>query len=126
MDVGSFAAEDIHIPKIYVHRLIKGKNYEKRIEVVEWTQPCGHCLRMCLSETCVPGAVPGDRESALCRTPGSGSCLVGASHVSIERGHDPLWTVPLSGALWLQAVFSRLCNCPGGGCAVLRLPCPVR
>lgn len=32
MDVGSFAAEDIHIPKIYVHRLIKGEKYEKRIE----------------------------------------------------------------------------------------------
>uniref|UniRef100_A0A8C0WRP3 Succinyl-CoA:3-ketoacid-coenzyme A transferase n=1 Tax=Castor canadensis TaxID=51338 RepID=A0A8C0WRP3_CASCN len=32
VDIGSFAAEDIHIPKIYVHRLIKGENYEKRIE----------------------------------------------------------------------------------------------
>lgn len=32
VDVGSFAPEDIHIPKIYVHRLIKGKSYEKRIE----------------------------------------------------------------------------------------------
>uniref|UniRef100_A0A7N4P6I6 Succinyl-CoA:3-ketoacid-coenzyme A transferase n=1 Tax=Sarcophilus harrisii TaxID=9305 RepID=A0A7N4P6I6_SARHA len=32
VDIGSFAPEDIHIPKIYVHRLIKGKNYEKRIE----------------------------------------------------------------------------------------------
>ncbi|XP_068952330.1 succinyl-CoA:3-ketoacid coenzyme A transferase 1, mitochondrial [Petaurus breviceps papuanus] len=32
VDVGSFAPEDIHIPKIYVHRLIKGKTYEKRIE----------------------------------------------------------------------------------------------
>jgi 3-oxoacid CoA-transferase len=34
VDIGSFAAEDIHIPKIYVHRLIKGENYEKRIEVI--------------------------------------------------------------------------------------------
>lgn len=33
VDVGSFAAEDIHVPKIYVHRLIKGDKYEKRIEV---------------------------------------------------------------------------------------------
>uniref|UniRef100_A0A8D2H5F3 Succinyl-CoA:3-ketoacid-coenzyme A transferase n=1 Tax=Urocitellus parryii TaxID=9999 RepID=A0A8D2H5F3_UROPR len=32
VDVGSFAPEDIHIPKIYVHRLIKGEKYEKRIE----------------------------------------------------------------------------------------------
>ncbi|KAJ6655177.1 hypothetical protein lerEdw1_005655 [Lerista edwardsae] len=32
VDVGSFAAEDIHVPKIYVHRLIKGDKYEKRIE----------------------------------------------------------------------------------------------
>ncbi|XP_023598266.1 succinyl-CoA:3-ketoacid coenzyme A transferase 1, mitochondrial isoform X1 [Trichechus manatus latirostris] len=32
VDIGSFAPEDIHIPKIYVHRLIKGEAYEKRIE----------------------------------------------------------------------------------------------
>uniref|UniRef100_U3EQN6 Succinyl-CoA:3-ketoacid-coenzyme A transferase n=1 Tax=Micrurus fulvius TaxID=8637 RepID=U3EQN6_MICFL len=32
VDVGSFAPEDIHIPKIYVHRLIQGDTYEKRIE----------------------------------------------------------------------------------------------
>lgn len=32
VDIGSFAPEDIHIPKIYVHRLIKGEKYEKRIE----------------------------------------------------------------------------------------------
>ncbi|XP_045141094.1 succinyl-CoA:3-ketoacid coenzyme A transferase 1, mitochondrial [Echinops telfairi] len=30
--IGAFAPEDIHIPKIYVHRLIKGEAYEKRIE----------------------------------------------------------------------------------------------
>uniref|UniRef100_A0A8C5RQL0 3-oxoacid CoA-transferase n=1 Tax=Laticauda laticaudata TaxID=8630 RepID=A0A8C5RQL0_LATLA len=32
VDVGSFAPEDIHVPKIYVHRLIQGDKYEKRIE----------------------------------------------------------------------------------------------
>ncbi|XP_058420146.1 succinyl-CoA:3-ketoacid coenzyme A transferase 1, mitochondrial isoform X2 [Diceros bicornis minor] len=32
VDIGSFAPEDIHIPKIYVHRLLKGEKYEKRIE----------------------------------------------------------------------------------------------
>ncbi|XP_077006273.1 succinyl-CoA:3-ketoacid coenzyme A transferase 1, mitochondrial-like [Tamandua tetradactyla] len=32
VDVGSFSPEDIHIPSIYVDRLIKGKHYEKRIE----------------------------------------------------------------------------------------------
>ncbi|XP_070794995.1 succinyl-CoA:3-ketoacid coenzyme A transferase 1, mitochondrial [Pituophis catenifer annectens] len=32
VDVGSFHPEDIHVPKIYVHRLIKGDKYEKRIE----------------------------------------------------------------------------------------------
>ncbi|XP_040833428.1 succinyl-CoA:3-ketoacid coenzyme A transferase 1, mitochondrial isoform X1 [Ochotona curzoniae] len=32
VDTGSFAPEDIHVPKIYVHRLIKGEKYEKRIE----------------------------------------------------------------------------------------------
>nr|XP_010593632.1 succinyl-CoA:3-ketoacid coenzyme A transferase 1, mitochondrial-like [Loxodonta africana] len=30
--VGSFSPEDIHIPSIYVDRLIKGEKYEKRIE----------------------------------------------------------------------------------------------
>ncbi|MBN3310844.1 SCOT1 transferase, partial [Amia calva] len=32
VDVGTFAAEDIHIPSIYVHRVVQGKSYEKRIE----------------------------------------------------------------------------------------------
>lgn len=33
VDVGTFAEEDIHIPSIYVHRVVKGASYEKRIEV---------------------------------------------------------------------------------------------
>uniref|UniRef100_A0A673ABB5 Succinyl-CoA:3-ketoacid-coenzyme A transferase n=1 Tax=Sphaeramia orbicularis TaxID=375764 RepID=A0A673ABB5_9TELE len=33
VDVGTFAEEDIHIPSIYVHRIVKGASYEKRIEV---------------------------------------------------------------------------------------------
>lgn len=33
MDVGTFAAEDIHIPSVYVSRIVKGGSYEKRIEV---------------------------------------------------------------------------------------------
>lgn len=33
MDVGTFAEGDIHIPSIYVHRVVKGGSYEKRIEV---------------------------------------------------------------------------------------------
>ncbi|XP_068166542.1 succinyl-CoA:3-ketoacid coenzyme A transferase 1, mitochondrial isoform X2 [Antennarius striatus] len=32
VDVGTFAAEDIHIPSIYVHRIVQGESYEKRIE----------------------------------------------------------------------------------------------
>ncbi|XP_023658702.1 succinyl-CoA:3-ketoacid coenzyme A transferase 1, mitochondrial [Paramormyrops kingsleyae] len=32
VDVGMFAEEDIHIPGIYVHRIVKGDYYEKRIE----------------------------------------------------------------------------------------------
>uniref|UniRef100_A0A673AC37 Succinyl-CoA:3-ketoacid-coenzyme A transferase n=1 Tax=Sphaeramia orbicularis TaxID=375764 RepID=A0A673AC37_9TELE len=32
VDVGTFAEEDIHIPSIYVHRIVKGASYEKRIE----------------------------------------------------------------------------------------------
>ena len=31
MDVGTFAPEDIHLPSIYVQRVVKGENYEKRI-----------------------------------------------------------------------------------------------
>uniref|UniRef100_A0AAY4ARP2 Succinyl-CoA:3-ketoacid-coenzyme A transferase n=1 Tax=Denticeps clupeoides TaxID=299321 RepID=A0AAY4ARP2_9TELE len=33
VDVGTFAEEDIHIPSIYVHRIVQGSSYEKRIEV---------------------------------------------------------------------------------------------
>eukprot|EP00064_Thunnus_orientalis_P005583 superscaffoldBa00000553_g5597 len=32
VDVGTFAEEDIHIPSIYVHRVVQGPSYEKRIE----------------------------------------------------------------------------------------------
>ncbi|CAJ0959737.1 unnamed protein product [Ranitomeya imitator] len=32
VDTGSFAAEDIHIASIYVDRIIKGDNYQKKIE----------------------------------------------------------------------------------------------
>ncbi|KAK6492569.1 succinyl-CoA:3-ketoacid coenzyme A transferase 1 [Huso huso] len=32
VDVGTFAAEDIHIPSIYIHRIVKGGSFEKRIE----------------------------------------------------------------------------------------------
>ena len=30
---GSFAAEDIHLPHVYVDKVVKGLKYEKRIEV---------------------------------------------------------------------------------------------
>uniref|UniRef100_A0A8C2BEM9 Succinyl-CoA:3-ketoacid-coenzyme A transferase n=1 Tax=Cyprinus carpio TaxID=7962 RepID=A0A8C2BEM9_CYPCA len=40
VDVGTFAAEDIHIPSIYVHRIVKGDSYEKRIEV-RWLDSSG-------------------------------------------------------------------------------------
>ncbi|KAK6305240.1 hypothetical protein J4Q44_G00240200 [Coregonus suidteri] len=32
VDVGTFAPEDIHVPSIYVDRIVKGAGYEKRIE----------------------------------------------------------------------------------------------
>ncbi|XP_056587121.1 succinyl-CoA:3-ketoacid coenzyme A transferase 1, mitochondrial-like [Triplophysa dalaica] len=32
VDIGSFASEDIHVPSIYVDRVVKGASYEKRIE----------------------------------------------------------------------------------------------
>uniref|UniRef100_A0A7M4FGD9 Succinyl-CoA:3-ketoacid-coenzyme A transferase n=1 Tax=Crocodylus porosus TaxID=8502 RepID=A0A7M4FGD9_CROPO len=39
VDIGSFAPEDIHIPKIYVDRLIKGDGFEKRIERLSTRKP---------------------------------------------------------------------------------------
>lgn len=44
VDIGSFAPEDIHIPGIYVDRVVKGDSYEKRIEVRETDKPVYHCL----------------------------------------------------------------------------------
>lgn len=35
MEVGELGPEDIHLPNIFVDRIIVGKNYEKRIEVRE-------------------------------------------------------------------------------------------
>ena len=32
---GSFVAEDVHLPHVYVDRVIQGHSYEKRIEVRE-------------------------------------------------------------------------------------------
>ncbi len=32
-DIGEFAPEDVHLPNIYVHRVVKGEKYERRIEV---------------------------------------------------------------------------------------------
>lgn len=47
VDVGTFAAEDIHIPSIYVHRIVKGDSYEKRIEV-RWLDSSGLFLSVFL------------------------------------------------------------------------------
>ena len=33
VEIGDLSAEDIHLPGIYVKGLLKGWNYEKRIEV---------------------------------------------------------------------------------------------
>ena len=30
---GSFVAEDIHLPHVYVDRVVQGRSFEKRIEV---------------------------------------------------------------------------------------------
>ena len=35
VDVGSFPLEDIHLPSLYVDRVVKGEKYEKRIEVTK-------------------------------------------------------------------------------------------
>ena len=34
VQTGSIAPEDIHLPSVYVQRIIKGDKYEKRIEVI--------------------------------------------------------------------------------------------
>lgn len=34
VEVGDLKPDEIHIPNIFVHRIIKGESYEKRIEVV--------------------------------------------------------------------------------------------
>ncbi|XP_054254180.1 succinyl-CoA:3-ketoacid coenzyme A transferase 1, mitochondrial isoform X2 [Indicator indicator] len=39
VDIGAFAPEDIHVPKIYVDRLIKGEKFEKRIERLSIRKP---------------------------------------------------------------------------------------
>lgn len=53
MDVGTFAEEDIHIPSIYIHRVVQGPGYEKRIEVQnknlepdDWFMVCGLCQKI--------------------------------------------------------------------------------
>lgn len=33
VEVGSLDPNSIHLPSIYVHRIVKGEKYEKRIEV---------------------------------------------------------------------------------------------
>jgi acyl CoA:acetate/3-ketoacid CoA transferase alpha subunit len=33
VDVGELKPDEIHVPNIFVHRVIQGKTYEKRIEV---------------------------------------------------------------------------------------------
>uniref|UniRef100_A0A8C9X308 Succinyl-CoA:3-ketoacid-coenzyme A transferase n=1 Tax=Sander lucioperca TaxID=283035 RepID=A0A8C9X308_SANLU len=39
VDVGTFAEEDIHIPSIYVNRVVQGASYEKRIEKSQDEKP---------------------------------------------------------------------------------------
>uniref|UniRef100_A0A4W5NVB0 Succinyl-CoA:3-ketoacid-coenzyme A transferase n=1 Tax=Hucho hucho TaxID=62062 RepID=A0A4W5NVB0_9TELE len=43
VDVGTFVPEDIHVPSIYVDRIVKGAVYEKRIEVSLPVCVC-HCF----------------------------------------------------------------------------------
>ncbi|KAF4804682.1 hypothetical protein TURU_005722 [Turdus rufiventris] len=39
VDIGAFAPEDIHVPKIYVDRLLQGEKFEKRIERLSIRKP---------------------------------------------------------------------------------------
>lgn len=38
VDVGTFSPEEIHVPSVYVHKVILGKDYEKRIERLTLTK----------------------------------------------------------------------------------------
>ena len=35
VEVGEIDPDDVHVPSIYVNRVVLGKNYEKRIEVTK-------------------------------------------------------------------------------------------
>ena len=35
VETGAISPEDVHLPSIYVQRVIKGEKYEKRIEVCD-------------------------------------------------------------------------------------------
>lgn len=35
VEIGTIPPEDVHIPGLFVHHVIKGENYEKRIEVID-------------------------------------------------------------------------------------------
>jgi len=40
IDIDEIPAEDVHIPSVYVQRIIQGKSYEKRIEVSQSSFNC--------------------------------------------------------------------------------------
>lgn len=35
---GTFVPEDVHLPHVYVDRIVKGQSYEKRIEVCKYSE----------------------------------------------------------------------------------------
>lgn len=35
VETGSITPEDVHLPSIYVQRIVTGEKYEKRIEVID-------------------------------------------------------------------------------------------
>ena len=39
VDIGTFPAEDIHVPSVFVNRVVLGERYEKRIEVSHHYSP---------------------------------------------------------------------------------------
>lgn len=49
--IGSIDPEQVHIPSIYVHRIIKGSNYEKRIERLKISKPDAGAAAGAISES---------------------------------------------------------------------------